>query len=276
MRIHLPTVLVSSVLALNAVCASGGSVAVVFYNDQFGLLNDATGAYTQVGTLPVSASSGIASMNGLLYLEDMGTNLYTVDPVTGLSSRVGPTGLSAMSGAFAGDSDGLYEVDYGSNLYSINPTTGAAELIGATGLAANNGSNDTSLAASGTSLYYTVGAPGAYDELYELNVLTGLATDLGSTGVTGIAGAAIVGSELELYQYGQGANYIYSAPVGMTNFVQGAQLAAQIIDGGAVIGASASSDQSAATPEPRSACLLALGIVSLTFANRRLSIRKQR
>jgi len=76
------------------------------------------------------------------------------------------------------------------------------------------------------------GSPGARDELYRINVTTGAASDLGSTGVTGIAGSAFVGGQMDLFQYGQGTNYIYAAPDGCTAFGQGAALGAQIVDGG--------------------------------------------
>jgi hypothetical protein len=265
-QIHLRIAALASLLAVSTFPAFGSIIDVVFYDNHFGTLNDATGAYTEVGTLPVGASAGIASMNGLLYLEDMGSALYTVDPLTGISTRVGATGLTTVSGAFAGDSDGLFEVDYSSNLYSINPTTGAAQLVGATGLTANNGRFDTSLSADGTSLYYTAGGPGAYDELYAIDITTGVATDLGSTGVTGIAGSALVGSELELFQYGQTTNYIYSAPVGSTDFVQDTKLAAQIIDGGASLTPPPASDvQADGVPEPGSAVLLLGGILALAW-----------
>jgi PEP-CTERM motif len=269
MRIRLPGISPAGIFILSAFSVQATTLNVVFYNNQFGTLNDATGAYNQVGTLPISASAGIAYMDGTMYLENMGSDLYTVDPGTGASSLVGETGLVSTSVGFAGDSFGLFEVDYASNLYSLNPVTGQAELVGATGLAANNGGFDTSLSASGPSLYYTAGGPGAYDELYLLNTVTGLATDLGSTGVTGIAGSAVVGSELELFQYGQGVNFIYSAPLGSTDFVRDTQLAAQIIDGGAVI--SLSSNQTAdsgVVPEPGSGLLLMAGLISIVLMRR--------
>ena len=247
---------------LNALSAFGSTISVIFYDNRFGALDDKTGAYTAISTLPLSASSGIAAMNGLLYVENMGSTLFSVDPFTGVSQQIGATGLTTTSGAFAGGANGLFEVDYLSDLYSINPTTGRGQLVGATGLAANNGGFDTSLSSDGNSLYYTAGRAGALDELFRINVATGLATDLGSTGVTGIAGSAFVGSNLELFQYGQGTNYIYSASVGLTDFVREAHLGAQIIDGGAVFSLpAAASLQSTASPEPGSALLLAAGLL---------------
>ncbi len=267
MRIRLPGIAPAAIFIVSAFCAHATTIDVVFYNNQFGTLNDETGAYYQAGTLPISASAGIAYMDGSMYLEDMGSDLYTVNPGAGTWSLVGETGLVTTAAAFGGDSFGLFEMGYDSDLYSLNPNTGQAELVGATGLAANNGAFDTSLSASDSSLYYTVGGPGAYDELFLLNTATGLATYLGSTGVTGIAGSAVVGSELELFQYGPGVNYIYSASLGSTDFVRVAQLSAQIIDGGAVADLSAvQPSESSGVPEPGTGLLLMAGFISLALA----------
>jgi hypothetical protein len=261
----LPTIL----LALCALPAFSTTLNVVFYDNRFGTIDDVTGNYSQIGTLPVSQSAGIASLNGFLYLEDMGTNLYTVNANTGAAALVGSTGLHTTASAFASDVSGLFEVDYSSNLYSVNAGTGAAQLIGATGLVANNGAFDTSLAGYGNSLFYTAGRAGSSDELYEIDPMTGMATDLGSTGLTGIAGAAVVGTELELFQYGQPVNYIYSAAIGSTNFSRQAQLAVQILDGGAAASpAGTSGSQSTLTPEPTPGLLLVAGLLMLAVQRR--------
>jgi hypothetical protein len=76
---------------------------------------------------------------------------------------------------------------------------------------------DTSVSDSGTSLYFTEGGAGAIDQLYQLNPKTGLASYLGSAGVTGIAGSAIVDGYQELFQYNAGADHIYIAPPQLTN-----------------------------------------------------------
>lgn len=262
-------------LLLQTLPACASSVNVIFYDNRFGTVNDATGAYTYVSTLPIGQAGGLAGLNGLLYLEDFGNNLYSVDSVTGSASLVGNTGANLSLAAFGGNSNGIFELDYASNLYSINVQTGRAKLVGATGIAANNGQDDTSLSADGHSLYYTVGRSGAKDELYSIDMSTGKAIDLGSTGVTGIAGSAIVNGNLELYQYGQDANYIYSATSGTANFTRGSRLSAQIIDGGVAAGSfgasatgTAGTSAQSAVPESRSAGLLLLGL-GLSAALRR-------
>jgi PEP-CTERM motif len=246
-----------------------GSIGVVFDDSRFGNLNDLTGGFIQLGTLPLSESAGIAAEGGYLYYEDMGSALYTVDPLTGISQMVGYTGIGTTAVVFGGGVEGLFEIDYASNLFAINPLTGQGTLVGPTGLPANNGGLDTSLSADGTSLLYTAGAPGQSDELYRVNIATGLATDLGSTGVTGIAGSAFVNGDLELFQYGQSANYIYEAPDGSSNFTQAVQLSTQIIDGGALYGASESTSfESIGTPEPATMLLMAASLIALAARRR--------
>ena len=147
---------------------------------------------------------------------------------------MGNTNLQTTAGGFAGSNAGLFEIDYSSNLFSINPLTGQGSLVGSLGIAANNGQYDTSLSADMNFLYYTAGLAGRADELYRIDTRTGLATDLGSTGLTAIAGSALVNGNLELFQYGQSTNYSWVAPVGSTGFTRGRQLPISIVDGGTV------------------------------------------
>ena len=110
--------MLAAALALNAASAFGATIDVVFYDSRFGTYDDQTGVFTQLSNLPVAHSAGVASMNGLVYLEDMGTELFTVDPVTGDWALVGSTNLQTTSGAFAGSNAGLFEIDYSSTLFS--------------------------------------------------------------------------------------------------------------------------------------------------------------
>jgi hypothetical protein len=256
-------------IALGAIPACAdltNTVYSVFYDNRFGTIDSATGAFTQISTLPIPQSGGIAYDGGTLFAQSIQSELITIDPVSGLSSIVGSSGLQLSSVGFAGGLDGLFEVDTLSNLYSINPETGAATLIGATGLAPNYGDWDTSISDSGTSLFFTAGGAGAIDQLYQINPTTGVATDLGSTGVTGIAGSAIVNGNLELFQYGASTDYIYSAALGSTDFTAGSVLSTQIVDGGTVLGTSdGNSGENLASPEPFSSLLLASGLSGLVL-----------
>ena len=275
----LRLLLAGTLLSLTVFPASADQVYSVFYSNNFGAVDDAAGTYTQISTLPIARAAGIAYDDGALYVQDMQSNLITVDPVSGASSVIGSAGLQLNSVGFAGGLNGLYEIDYGSNLYSIDPETGAATLVGATGLAANNGSWDTSISDDGTNLYFTEGGAGAIDTLYEVNPTTGVATELGSTGVTGIAGSAIVNGNLELYQYhwSGSTDYIYSAPLGSTDFTAVAVLQAQVVDGGIVLpGSSPDYLQAQTAPEPFSLLLLGSGLIGLALWGRRKRTQKSR
>ncbi len=266
MKGNVRFLLAGLLIALGAIPASADQVYSVFYDSRFGAINSATGAFTQVSTLPIAQSGGIAYDNGTLFAQSIQSQLITIDPASGVSSIIGNSGLQLSSVGFAGGLNGLFEVDTLSNLYSINPDTGAATLLGATGLAPNYGGWDTSISDSGSSLYFTAGGAGAIDQLYQLNPTTGLATWLGSTGVTGIAGSAIVDGYLELFQYNAPTDYIYMAPLGSTDFTAGPPLGAQIVDGGTVIGPTAgSSGQGLASPEPFTFLMIASGLFGLVW-----------
>ena len=253
-------------LTFAAGSASAGIINVVFDSSQFGTIDSSTGAYTQISNIPLSEAAGIAIGPGTLFVEDIYSNLLSIDPATGIATLVGNSGLNLTVPVFGGGVSGLFELDTGSHLYSISATTGQATLIGPTGLPTNNFNYDTSLSGDGTSLYYTAGPAGGIDELYRIDPTTGLAADLGSTGVRGIAGSAFVNGQLDLFQYGQSTNYIYSAPDGSTQFVQGPELAAQIIDGGAVFPVEGASSQPAgATPEPGTLLLVFSGVLLIIF-----------
>lgn len=273
MRSKFRIPLAGLLMALAVYPAKATQVYSVFYDNRFGTVDDSTGAFAKIGTLPLSQAAGIAYDNGEFYAQSMQSTLVGIDPVSGASSVIGNSGLQLSSVGFAGGLNGLFEVDYKSNLYSINPDSGAATLIGATGLAANNGSWDTSLSDDGTNLYFTAGGGGAIDKLYEIDATSGLATLLGSTGVSGIAGSAIVNGELELFQYHWNGttDHIYSAPLGSTDFVAGAVLATQIIDGGTVVGSHAvfSAAAPVGAPEPVSFVLLGSGLIGFALWGRR-------
>jgi hypothetical protein len=106
--------------------------------------------------------------------------------------------------------------------------------------------------------------------LYLLNAVTGIATDLGSTGVTGIAGSAFVNGTLELYQYGQPVNDIFAAATGgSVNLTPVAQLGTQIIDGGVAVdfgtddAISRVDPLTARTPEPATQALIGVALTAL-------------
>ncbi len=253
----------AAVLASTA--APAATIATVFYDNRFGTVDSSTGAYTQISTLPVNKAAGIAVDKGIYYVEDLADNLLAVNPVTGAAQVLGNTGQNLDFVVFAGGNQGLYGIDYQSNLYSFNPKNGAATLVGPTGLAPNNGYDDTSLSFDGSSLLYTAGPAGHVDQLYRINIATGLATSLGATGVTAIAGSAFFNGNLDLFQYGQSTNYIYSASDGSTDFIRDTVLRTQIVDGGVA--------EQPMTPEPEYLGLAAPLLLAIAFFFRR--VRRQ-
>ena len=57
MRIHSRIILLAGLLTLTVLSAYSSTLSVVFYDNRYGTLNDATGVYTNMGTLPISASA---------------------------------------------------------------------------------------------------------------------------------------------------------------------------------------------------------------------------
>ena len=102
-------------------------------------------------------------MNGLLCLEDFGSNLYTVDTPTGTTNLVGNSSETLQFAAFAGWNNGLFALGYDANLYSIDGATAKATRIGATRLAVNNGGSDASMAFDGTNLCNSSGGAGSLE-----------------------------------------------------------------------------------------------------------------
>jgi hypothetical protein len=115
---------------------------------QFGALDLTSGEFRPIGPgLPLDVGGGL--------VQGLGTSLVTlafsgdldaIDPFTGRTSVVGPTGLRDCSVPGSYDPNcanvlgrlggSFYATDFANNLYSVDPTTGAATLIGATGMPA--------------------------------------------------------------------------------------------------------------------------------------------
>jgi len=115
-----------------------------------------------------------------LYAIGTDQNLFSVNPATGASTLIGPTGLG--SGGFQSMSSGasvLYTAVPDTTgqftlLYSVNTTTGAATEIGNTGIAA-----DVSSIGFAFGQLYAADVSGNY---YTLNTSTGVATLVGNSG----------------------------------------------------------------------------------------------
>jgi len=121
------------------------------------------------------------------------SSLRILDPATGASTLVGPTGITNPIAGLAYDETGavMYGITGGaggggsSNLVSVNLTTGVATVIGSVGF--NGGSLEF---AQDGNLYG--GSTGNTGNLYRINKATGASTLVGPTGFANITGLALV------------------------------------------------------------------------------------
>jgi hypothetical protein len=111
--------------------------------DQLGTINLTSGAFTGVVACP---PGGVAtSWTGLaidpflgIFYASTPSDLYTIDPTTGVATLIGPFGTTLMIEIAINMNGAMYGHDIGTDsIYSINKSTGTASLIGATGYNAN-------------------------------------------------------------------------------------------------------------------------------------------
>lgn len=109
----------------------------------------------------------------IMYVDDSGGNLATVDVVTGNVNVIGNMGVVMTDIAFS-PTGSLFGITF-SGVYSINPTTAAASFIGNHSI---SGGNALVFASDGT-LY---GAGFSSTSLFSINPLTGAGSNLGDMG----------------------------------------------------------------------------------------------
>jgi hypothetical protein len=290
--------LASLAFALVTTAAHADSfVYIVNGSQQFGTVDLATGAFQQIGPQqPEAGSFGLAAApNGSLVTFAYSSNLYSINPATGVPTLVGPTGLgdcatvsspcgptsASTLGSFAGK---IYATDFQNSLYNVNSVTGAATLIGSTGIPAvpfvpgslnPDGTinfYDQAIFSGGGKLYetfdafvfdfasFSVVSTVVAPALYQIDPSTGLGTlvgptDLGIGAVTGVNGA--------YYAFNDLAGQIGSLDLtnGSTNFVSNFDPAAGVIQGASPV----------PTPEPSSLALFGTGLLGLgAFARSKL------
>jgi hypothetical protein len=261
---------------------------------EFGTVDLTTGAFQQMGPTEPDGYFGLAPRpNGSLVSLTYAGNLDSINPATGLPTRVGPTGLEncvipapscGPTSAFSlGSVDGeIYATDFQNDLYVVNPLTGAATLLsGHTGLPASPfvlGSQnpdgtfnfgDEAIWGSGGNLYVTydafvfnlatrmISSIVVAPELYQINRVTGSATLLGPTDL-GIGGAVSVNGVS--YEFNDVTRQIatINLSTGATNLI-GSSFAVSV---GPIQGA-------ALTPEPASMALAGIGIAVIVVSRRR-------
>ena len=126
-------------LALSALAASAGenkAVYVITAAQQFGIVDLETGGFQAIGPgTPEVDSDLVHGPNGTLYsLGSFTGSLVSIDPETGATTVIGPTGLGTNAFSLAEASGRLYLTDFQNNLYSVDASTGHATLIGPTGM----------------------------------------------------------------------------------------------------------------------------------------------
>jgi len=177
--------------AIPAAASHGPLVYVITIAFQFGAVDLRSGAFLPIGPgLPPDVGTGLVPGRGatLLSLAFTG-NLDAIDPVTGITSVVGATGLHDCSSPadpydpkcanVIGRLDGtVYVTDFVNNLYSVDPATGAAKLIGPTGVppltfVPFTANTDGSVNVYGESLFSAQGKLYAYFSANAVNFETG-------------------------------------------------------------------------------------------------------
>ena len=218
-RIDLHTAAPTIITAGFACSASGLSVTELEYNNDtqqgivqdsdgnfsFNTLNFTTGLPSGPTTPDGAALNGMEWVHGFLYAVSIPgpggapSTLITLDPTTGVTTPVGPTGLSNISGlAWHKPTQTLYGVTAGgapSNLVKININTGAAAIIANTGVILG------SLEFGPDGRLYGGGGQANANELYDIDRMTGVATLIGNTGLgaSAITGLALVEDRRDFY-----------------------------------------------------------------------------
>lgn len=286
-----PKLMFSLALVLFTVAASAAPIYVISTNlmtgnNQFGTVDLATGAYRQTGpNAPDEYRGLVPASNGSLLTLGFSGNLTSINPVTGLTTVIGPTGLSNCStptspcgpksaSVLAGLGGTLYATDFSHNLYTVNPVTGAATLIGPTGIPPNpfashftsnpdgtlNVFSDTLFPANG-KLYATFDTnrlnpltgqttPGLLNKLYQINPATGATTLVAPTAQT-IAGITQVNGTFYTFDIETQQLLTLDLANGQTSVVTSVDPAVGFVGG------------AAPTPEPSSIGLVILGIAAI-------------
>ncbi len=295
--------MIALTLLLSAVPASVGMLLYVLASPPggsealFGAIDPTTGTFRQIGPGTEGSTGLVSGPNGQLLSLGFEGNLNSINPVTGATKLIGPTGLVDCSDFLNGSPCGpksanalgslggqIYATDFANNLYRVNATTGVATLIGPTGVPAlpfispitTNPDNtfnayDENLFGANGNLYatfdaftvsldtFTVASVLIPDNLYRIDPKTGATTLIGATPLNLSAVAAANGV---VYAFHEATNQVVTLDLatGHTSFVTGYDPSIGIVTG------------AVATPEPASIALAALGFAGLVLYARRKEI----
>ena len=265
-------------------------------NGEFGTVDVGTGAFQQIGPIEPDGYFGLAQgPNGSLGALTYAGNYVSINPVTGVPTQIGATGLGPCviptpacgpTSAFSlgGFGAKIYATDFANSIFVINPSSGAATLLAQNSgipaspfiLGSQNADGtlnfgDEAIWQSGGKLYATYDAlvfdPTSFSvksvvvtpELYQIDPTTGTAAVIGPTAL-GIGGVVEVnGTD---YAFDDLTNQILALDLanGSTRVVGTFDSSAGVIQG------------AAAVPEPSS--LILLGIALLAFQIRRRGLQR--
>lgn len=276
---------------LLAVTLQAGPLVYVSNTAQLGTIDLSTGAFQQIGPDFPDPSQGLGfGPSGSLLTIGFDAVLNSIDPVTGLLTPVGPSGLSDCStpalpcpgsgvNVLATFNGRTLVTDLDNRLYSVNTSTGAATSIGLTGMPAIpftplfqnpdgtlNVYDEAFFEADG-KLYATVDAgyldlsngditPVVNPMLYQIDPVTGRAAVIapimiGPTTVFGVGAVVETG----------GVNYAFLNGTHQLATLDLSTGKATVI--GAFDDAAGIVSAAAATPEPATAAMAVIGLVAL-------------
>lgn len=281
----------SLALTLLAASASAGPIAYVINSpngvQQFGTMDLTSGVFTQIGTDTFVGENGLVpGPNGTLLSLAFSGDLNSIDPATGVTTVIGPTGMASCvvpsdpCGPTATNNlvelgGDIFATDLNNDLYSVNPFTGAATLIGPTGIPPTppgvgtinpdgtlNAFDETLFTANG-ALYATFDAitvdfdpfgvtPVISPALYRIDPVTGVATLIAPTTITL---GAVVNVNGTLYAFENSTSQVLTLDIATGNTT----VVSDFDPGIGLIGGASP------TPEPASMALGGIGIAAIAL-----------
>ncbi|MDQ2668038.1 MAG: PEP-CTERM sorting domain-containing protein [Gemmatimonadota bacterium] len=283
----------------SAISAAAQSAYIVDAAQRFGTMDLATGQFLAIGPgLPQGTTGLTTGAHGSLLSLTFSGDLIEIDPSTGVTRLIGPTGFTDCStpsspcgpktgSTLTGFRGAIYATDFQNNLYTLNPLTGAATLVGATGIPAvpftpgfptADGTlpfYDQALFSVGDALFSTFDAAILDFEtgditsviapsLYQINAFTGRATRIAATAL-GLHAALGVGGIAYAFDSHFGTVVTLGLTDGQTREVSSFGDPGEFIITGATVATTT-------TPEPASVGLVGLGLVVIGAYRRRVRL----